>query len=175
MNSETNKKPEGAELFHQGFWYRKGSTGYADYWDDIIKCWRVSGSVSNDKLLSLLRNAAIGEMPEMQYGVYMQPMQKLQFAVDQGMKFDSEKPRYDLLPPIAIDEMANVMTFGAKKYAPNSWQTVPNGEDRYLAAALRHAFAISRGEINDPETGLPHAAHLMCCAAFLTELQHGSK
>lgn len=87
-----------------------------------------------------------------------------------GMKHDQDKPRYDLLPPLAIDEMAKVMTFGAKKYAPNSWQNVEDGKARYLAAALRHAFAISRGEIHDPETGLLHAGHLMCCAAFLSEL-----
>jgi hypothetical protein len=40
---------------------------------------------------------------------------------------------------------------------------------------LRHAFAIQRGEINDPESGLPHAAHIMCCAAFIVELQKPRK
>lgn len=87
-----------------------------------------------------------------------------------GHKADQDKPRYDLLPPIAIDEMAKVMTFGAKKYYPDNWRLVEDANNRYLAAMLRHAFAISRGELKDPETGLPHAAHVMCCAAFLVEL-----
>jgi len=86
-------------------------------------------------------------------------------------KHDSDKPRYDLLPPIAIDLMAQVMTFGAKKYKPEGWRTVDNAIQRYQAALLRHSFAMLRGEVLDPESGLPHAAHVMCCAAFIAELQ----
>jgi len=85
-------------------------------------------------------------------------------------KHDSAKPRYDLLPPIAIDLMAQVMTFGAKKYKPEGWRTVDNAIQRYQAALLRHSFAMLRGEVLDPESGLPHAAHAMCCAAFIAEL-----
>lgn len=90
---------------------------------------------------------------------------------EQGQKHDSNKPRYDLLPPIAIDEMAKVMTFGAEKYAPDNWRHVDNAIDRYRAALLRHSFAMLRGEKLDPETGLPHAAHAMCCASFIVELE----
>lgn len=89
----------------------------------------------------------------------------------EGMKHDGDKPMYNLLPPIAIDEMAKVMTFGAKKYAPNSWQGIEDGIERYRSALLRHTFAMQRGETIDPESGLPHAAHAMCCAAFICELQ----
>lgn len=88
-----------------------------------------------------------------------------------GMKYDQEKPMYNLLPPNAIDDMAKVMTFGAKKYEPNSWQRVENGLERYRAALLRHTFAMQRGEVLDPESGLPHSAHAMCCAAFINELE----
>ena len=91
------------------------------------------------------------------------------------MKFDGDKPMYNLLPPTAVDMMAQVLTFGAKKYKPNSWQTVDNGLERYRAAALRHIFAIQAGEMYDPESGLPHAAHVMCCAAFILALQVGDK
>jgi len=89
---------------------------------------------------------------------------------EQGQKHDQEKPRYDLLPPVAIDEMAKVMTFGAQKYAPENWRHVDDAVNRYRAALLRHTFAMMRGEQLDPETGLSHAAHAMCCAAFLVEL-----
>ena len=88
-----------------------------------------------------------------------------------GQKNDHEKPMYNLLPPNAIDSMAQVMTFGAKKYAPNSWQLVDNPLERYRAALLRHAFAMQRGEVLDSESGLPHSAHVMCCAAFINELE----
>ncbi len=91
--------------------------------------------------------------------------------VTKGLKYDQDKPRYDLLPANAIDELAKVLTFGAEKYAPNSWQSVEDGLNRYRAALLRHTFAIQRGELVDSESGLPHAAHAMCCAAFIVELE----
>ena len=31
-------------------------------------------------------------------------------------KFDDAKPRYDLIPPKILDEVAQVLTFGAQKY-----------------------------------------------------------
>lgn len=91
--------------------------------------------------------------------------------VQLGIKHDQDKPRYDLLPAVAIDELAKVLTFGAKKYAPNSWQAVENGLERYRAALLRHTFAIQRGELIDEESGLQHSAHAMTCAAFIVELE----
>ena len=39
-----------------------------------------------------------------------------------GLKFDSEKPRMDLLPPKAIFEVAKVLGFGAEKYGPENWR-----------------------------------------------------
>ena len=89
----------------------------------------------------------------------------------EAVKHDAEKPMYNLLPPVAIDLMAQVMTFGAKKYKPEGWRTVPDAIPRYQAALLRHSFSMLRGEVIDQESGLPHAAHAMCCAAFLAELQ----
>lgn len=88
-----------------------------------------------------------------------------------GVKYDSSKPRYDLLPPLAIESMAQVLTFGAAKYAPDNWRKVDDALNRYRAALLRHTFAMQRGEVFDPETGQPHAAHVMCCAAFIAELE----
>tara|TARA_R110002012_G_scaffold269646_2_gene453774 strand:+ start:83 stop:379 length:297 start_codon:yes stop_codon:yes gene_type:complete len=89
----------------------------------------------------------------------------------ESAKHDQDKPRYDLLPATAIDELAKTLTFGANKYSANSWQSVENGLDRYRAALLRHTFAIQRGELLDEESGLQHSAHAMCCAAFIVELE----
>jgi hypothetical protein len=67
--------------------------------------------------------------------------------------------------------LADVLTFGAKKYAPGNWAKVENGKERYIAAALRHINAHRSGEWNDDETGLPHLSHAMCCLAFVIELE----
>lgn len=34
----------------------------------------------------------------------------------------------------------------------------------------RHLWAYRRGEVSDPESGLPHLAHAMCCLMFMAEL-----
>ena len=47
-----------------------------------------------------------------------------------GLKFDSEKPRMDLLPPKAISEVAKVLGFGAEKYGPENWRLLENLQDR---------------------------------------------
>ena len=84
-----------------------------------------------------------------------------------GLKFDAGKLRYSLIPPEATRALAEVLTFGARKYAPNSWQTVPNAPERYLDALMRHLEAHRSGELYDPESNLPHVYHLLCNAAFL--------
>ena len=86
-------------------------------------------------------------------------------------KFDGDKARMELLPLSAIQEVAAVMTFGAAKYADDGWRTLPNAEGRYTGALLRHMVAIQSGEELDPESGLPHIAHVACNAMFLTHFQ----
>lgn len=91
-----------------------------------------------------------------------------------GMKYDGGKPRMDLLLsgcPNALEQVAQILTFGAQKYTAHSWQTVPQGEDRYLAALLRHLTAHGKGEVNDPESGMSHLAHAACNALFILELE----
>lgn len=84
-----------------------------------------------------------------------------------GVKFDNEKPRWSLLPFEALSEVVDVLTSGAKKYAPDNWKHVPNAEERYVDAAMRHFTAWIAGEKKDPETGKSHLAHVMCCVLFL--------
>ncbi len=88
---------------------------------------------------------------------------------DTGMKYDSEKPDYSLLSSVAIEELSKVLSFGKKKYAAHNWRK-GIAISRLIAAALRHLFALLRGETFDPETGLHHAAHCMCCCMFIIEL-----
>jgi hypothetical protein len=84
-----------------------------------------------------------------------------------GWKYDGEKVVWTLLPMKALNEAAKVLMFGAKKYAPQSWRTVEM--ERYINALYRHLFALYQGEETDPETGLHHIHHVVCCALFAAE------
>lgn len=87
-----------------------------------------------------------------------------------GTKHDGDKVRMELLPFYALEEIAKVMTFGAKKYAAHNWS---KGIDfsRLQGAAMRHLSSWSKGEDTDPESGLSHLAHLGCCVLFLIWMQ----
>ena len=76
-----------------------------------------------------------------------------------GRKSDSEKTRWDLLQFDMLKEVAEVATFGAKKYAPDNWKKVPDPVDRYFSALMRHLVAWRMGEETDEETGFRHLAH----------------
>lgn len=89
----------------------------------------------------------------------------------EGVKFDQDKPRMDLLDPHAMEQLAKVLTFGANKYAAHNWRKGLS-KSRLLAAALRHLFAYLGGQDTDPESGLSHAAHAMCCCMFILGLEH---
>lgn len=91
-----------------------------------------------------------------------------QQQVSGGTKHDTGKHPWHLISVQAIDEMLLVLEFGSRKYAAHNWR---KGFEwtRLVSAASRHLFAFLRGEDRDPETGLLHTAHLMCCAMFLTE------
>lgn len=84
-----------------------------------------------------------------------------------GTKHDQDKPGVHLLDPLALEGIARVLDFGAKKYAAHNWRGGIS-YSRLIAAALRHLFAILRGEDTDPESGLPHVDHLGCCWMFLS-------
>jgi hypothetical protein len=80
------------------------------------------------------------------------------------------KPRLELLPMVGLEQIAEVLTYGAAKYEANNWRRGARW-GRYFAALLRHVFAWWRGEDRDPETGMSHLAHAGCCLLFLMEYQ----
>lgn len=66
----------------------------------------------------------------------------------------------------ALRDAARVLDYGRKKYAAWNWAkgmswSIP------LACAARHLLAIYDGERDDKESGLPHAAHVVCNVLML--------
>lgn len=79
-----------------------------------------------------------------------------------GVKHDSGKVQPRLVFngfPRALMAVAEVSTFGAKKYTPGGWQTVPDGINRYEDAMYRHNLARQAGHEHDAESSLLHLAH----------------
>lgn len=93
--------------------------------------------------------------------------------MEKGVKYDQEKPRLDLIPPLAELEVAKVLTFGALKYAPDNWRKVDSARQRYIAAALRHLNSYRAGEMVDSESGINHIAHAVTGLLFVLELELG--
>ena len=88
-----------------------------------------------------------------------------------GLRYNSDKLRYDLIPPLANRECAKVWTESLGKYPAGNWEKgMPWTE--VIASAMRHLEAIRLGEDIDQESGCLHAAHLMCNAAMLTEFHY---
>lgn len=86
---------------------------------------------------------------------------------NKGVKYDSEKAPLALIDPDFLEEIGNVLGFGARKYAADNWRG-GIAYRRLISAAYRHLGAISKGEDIDPESGLPHTGHLACCTMFLS-------
>lgn len=168
-------------------------TGLTPDPDETVKV--VYNSATGMSTVTSLRTGAILETaqlaqyftPQLVSAVALEPIEKGQLVTDKqvmmppppppgstenqgGMKFDAGKPRMSLLPFDALLMVAMVLTFGAKKYAAHSWRTVPNALERYSDALLRHWERMQAGEWLDPESGLPHWAHIACNALFCCAL-----
>ena len=85
-----------------------------------------------------------------------------------ALRYDGDKPKMGLISPIAMKGLADVLTFGAKKYASHNWR---KGMDwsRSYDSLLRHLAAWLGGEDHDPESKLPHIDHIACNVMFLQE------
>jgi len=89
---------------------------------------------------------------------------------ESGLKYDENKPPLDLLPPDALNEVAKVLAFGAKKYARGNYRKGLQ-YSRLISASLRHIMAFNAGEDKDPESNESHIAHAACCLLFLLDMQ----
>jgi len=85
----------------------------------------------------------------------------------EAVKYDDGKSRWELLPFDALDDVAKVLTYGAKKYDEHNWAKGMKWS-RLLGAAMRHLTAWALGERLDPESGLPHLAHSVANVLFLS-------
>ena len=99
-----------------------------------------------------------------------------------GLRFDAGKPRTDLLSPLALFGVSNVLTRGAIKYGDSNWRKgMP--WSKVIGPLLRHILKFMAGEDYDIDknckdcqkkkcvnhTGLPHPDLIATNAMFLSE------
>lgn len=90
--------------------------------------------------------------------------------MSEGRKFDDGKLRYNLIDAPALAWLAGILTYGAAKYEPENWRKVPEANERYYAALMRHIELWRSGEADDDESGMPHLSgaffSVMCLLAL---------
>lgn len=85
-----------------------------------------------------------------------------------GGRKGSKLARFDLIPPDSLFNLAEVYGHGCSKYAPRNWE-LGYAWGLSFAAMMRHAWHFWRGRYIDPESGLPHLAHVAWHAFTLME------
>jgi len=85
-----------------------------------------------------------------------------------GVKADGDKADWSLIDLSIIQEVAMVLTHGAKKYDRHNYDKVE--PYRYFAATMRHLTAWQDGELTDKDSGLSHLAHAMTNLHILNRL-----
>lgn len=93
-------------------------------------------------------------------------------AVESGNPKDvasRSKVKLAIIPPTAEVLCARVLQHGAEKYGYWNWRGEKIEYMGYLSAIRRHLSAIVSGEDVDPESGMPHIAHVMATASILID------
>jgi len=85
-------------------------------------------------------------------------------------RFDVGKPRFSLIPPAPLEEIAKVLTMGAEKYGDRNWEKGMKWT-RCIDSLERHLNAWKSGENLDKESGLPHLAHVCVNSMFLLQYE----
>lgn len=91
-------------------------------------------------------------------------------ADNKGLRYSVGKPRYDLLPPDALEALADHFRKGAEKYAERNWERGMNYGECYRALQS-HSQKFWRGEDVDEETGSLHTTAMVWNALALLTYQ----
>jgi hypothetical protein len=87
----------------------------------------------------------------------------------------SDKVPYHLWPETASILGALALLDGMLKYGRANWRAVGVRASIYYDALRRHMNKWFEGEDIDPDSGLPHLAHMLACCAILVDAQAAGK
>ena len=87
---------------------------------------------------------------------------------DQGGKQSYQPGAFDLLPPIAITEVAKVLEHGAAKYDAWNWTAIPS--HMHLRSAMGHLFSFIAGDTTEGGDRYHHLTHAATRILFAVEM-----
>lgn len=87
---------------------------------------------------------------------------------EEALRFNEGKNMLDLVPPIVVEELGKVLTFGAKKYGRFNYRKGMKWS-KCIASLKRHLIAFEKGIDFDDESGLLHLSHILVNSMFLLE------
>lgn len=82
-------------------------------------------------------------------------------------RFNDGKRQWTLIDFDALEDMVKVLEFGAQKYSAHNWKKGLKITG-IVESLMRHLLAFTSGEDLDQESQLPHTAHILCNAMFLS-------
>lgn len=85
---------------------------------------------------------------------------------EKALRYNKGKREWSLVDYKSLEPLVDVLKFGADKYARDNWK-LDMPIQSIVDSMIRHVTAFSDGEVNDPESGLPHIGHIMCNAMFI--------
>lgn len=93
---------------------------------------------------------------------------------DEAARYNSEKVQFTLTLPLLTELESRVSAFGAAKYS--KWNWAKGGKlSTPMDCMMRHTAAIQRGEWLDPDSGLPHAAHVRWNAGQIIQWYYNNR
>ena len=75
-------------------------------------------------------------------------------------RYNTGKPRFDLLPWDALEQVCAVYNYGCVKYSARNWEKGLKWNEGTGASLQRHYAKWASGEDVDPESGLHHDLHM---------------
>lgn len=87
---------------------------------------------------------------------------------DQGGKQSYQPGAFELLPPIALTEVAKVLEHGAYKYEDWNWTAIPS--HMHLRSAMGHVFSFIAGDTTEGNDRYNHLTHAATRLLFAVEM-----
>jgi hypothetical protein len=86
---------------------------------------------------------------------------------NKSLRYNEGKPKWSLISFKALEPLVRVIMYGVKKYEQDNWKLstdpiVP------MDSLQRHLICLYEGEFLDKESKLPHIAHIMANAMFIS-------